>query len=89
MPFTVGIHSPGSYDDCAEERRGYDSEQRSRVLGKPAFSVERLTSALKFASEVLKDDPFREDRDRLTMKTSLLNPNPPPSKNTSRRCSRS
>ena len=64
-----GNSFPGSYDDWAEERRGYDSEQRSRVLGRPAFSVERLTSALKFACEVVKDDAYREDMHRLTLKS--------------------
>lgn len=67
-----GEFMSGSYDDWAEERRSFYADQRSRVLAalaKLSFSEKRWSSALKFAAEVLRDDPFREDMHRLTMKT--------------------
>ena len=51
--------------------RQYYSEQFTRVLAalaKLSFAEKRWASALKFANEVLRDDPFREDMHRLAMK---------------------
>jgi DNA-binding SARP family transcriptional activator len=67
-----GEFMSGVYDEWAEERRSFYAEQFARVvtaLAKQSFSEKRWSSALKFAAEVLKDDPFREDMHRLTMKT--------------------
>jgi ATP/maltotriose-dependent transcriptional regulator MalT/DNA-binding SARP family transcriptional activator len=67
-----GEFMSGSYDDWAEERRSFYAEQNQRVLAalaKLAFSEKRFQSAQKFASEVLKDDPYREDMHRLTLKS--------------------
>jgi DNA-binding SARP family transcriptional activator len=61
----------GVYEDWAEERRGFFAEQHSRVLNalaKIAFSDKSWSSALKFAGEILRKDPFREDAHRLMMK---------------------
>jgi DNA-binding SARP family transcriptional activator len=63
---------PGIYDSWAEERRGYYSEQFARVLSalaKQAVAEKRWAAALKFAHEILRDDPYREDIHRLIMKT--------------------
>ena len=59
------------YDDWAEERRQFYSEQFGRVLAalaKLAVAKKRWSSALKYANQLLKDDPFREDIHRLVMK---------------------
>jgi LuxR family maltose regulon positive regulatory protein len=61
----------GVYDEWAEERRGFYAEQAGRVLSalaKLSVVEKRWTDALKFAGEVLRDDPYREDMHRLTMK---------------------
>lgn len=66
-----GEFMPGIYDGWAEERRGYYSEQFSRVLSalaKQAVAEKRWAAALKFAGEILNDDPYREDIHRLIMK---------------------
>jgi LuxR family maltose regulon positive regulatory protein len=66
-----GEFMTGVYDDWAEERRGFYSEQFARVaaaLAKLSFAEKRWADALKFAAEVLRGDPFREDMHRLTMK---------------------
>jgi len=67
-----GEFMAGVYDDWAEERRHYFFEQYSRVLNalaKLAFAERRWSKAIKFADEILKTDPFREDAHRLIMKT--------------------
>lgn len=67
-----GEFMPGVYDEWAEERRGYYSEQFARVLSalaKQAVAEKRWAAALKFAGEILRDDPYREDIHRLIMKT--------------------
>ena len=59
------------YDDWAEERRAFYTEQFGRVLAalaKLAVKEKRWASALKYANQLLKDDPFREDIHRLVMK---------------------
>ena len=59
------------YDDWAEERRQFYTEQFGRVLAalaKLAVAKKRWSSALKYANQLLKDDPFREDIHRLVMK---------------------
>ena len=61
----------GIYEDWAEERRNYYSEQHSRVLNalaKIAFGDKSWSNALKLAGEILQKDPFREDAHRLIMK---------------------
>lgn len=66
-----GEFMAGVYDAWVEERRGYYLEQAGRVLAalaKLSVSERRWTEALKFAGEVLRDDPYREDMHRLTMK---------------------
>jgi LuxR family maltose regulon positive regulatory protein len=66
-----GEFMAGVYEDWAEERRGFYAEQHSRVLNalaKLAFTDKSWSSALKFAGEILKNDPFREDAHRLIMK---------------------
>ena len=66
-----GEFMSGVYETWAEERRGYYAEQAGRVLSalaKLAVAEKRWADALKFAGEVLRDDPYREDMHRLTMK---------------------
>jgi ATP/maltotriose-dependent transcriptional regulator MalT/two-component SAPR family response regulator len=66
-----GEFMAGAYEDWAEERRHYFSEQFSRVLSalaKLSFQEKSWSSALKFANEALKEDPYREDMHRLVMK---------------------
>ncbi|MDQ3131755.1 MAG: hypothetical protein M3Q99_13475 [Acidobacteriota bacterium] len=66
-----GEFMAGVYDDWAEERRHYYSEQHSRVLNalaKLSFSEKSWSNALKFSGEILQKDPFREDAHRLIMK---------------------
>ena len=67
-----GEFMSGVYENWADERRQFYSEQYERVqsaLAKLAFSEQRWASALGFAREVLKNDPYREDIHRLVMKT--------------------
>lgn len=61
----------GVYDDWAEERRQFYAEQFGRVLtalAKLALNDKRWAGALKYANQVLKLDPFREDIHRLILK---------------------
>lgn len=67
-----GEFMSGVYEDWAEERRQFYSEQSARVvaaLAKLSFSEKHWADALKYAGEALAVDPFREDMHRLTMKT--------------------
>jgi len=66
-----GEFMAGVYDDWAEERRNYYTEQYWRILSglaKLAFAEKGWSNALKFANEILQADPFREDVHRLVMK---------------------
>ncbi len=66
-----GEFMPGVYEDWAEERRQFYSEQSARVvaaLAKLSLSEKHWADALKYAGEALAADPFREDMHRLTMK---------------------
>ena len=59
-----GDFMAGIYEDWAEELRGFYREQHSRILKsmtKFAFKEKNWVQALHFASEILRDDPFRED----------------------------
>lgn len=67
-----GEFMSGVYEDWAEERRQFYTEQWARVLAalaKLSLAEKRWADALKYAGEVLAADPFREDMHRLTMKT--------------------
>jgi LuxR family transcriptional regulator, maltose regulon positive regulatory protein len=66
-----GEFMAGVYDDWVEERRAFYSEQAGRVLAalaKLSFSEKRWSDTLKYAAEVIREDPYREDMHRLTMK---------------------
>jgi DNA-binding SARP family transcriptional activator len=66
-----GDFMSGIYEDWAEERRSYYSEQNLRVLNglaKLSFKEKSWSKALKFSGEILQVDPFREDVHRLIMK---------------------
>ena len=66
-----GEFMPGVYENWAEERRGHYEEQFGRVTGalaKLSLAERRLAEALKYATESLKLDPYREDMHRLTLK---------------------
>lgn len=66
-----GEFMPGIYEPWAEERRAYYSEQFGRVLSglaKQAVAEKKWASAIKFAGEILREDPYREDIHRLIMK---------------------
>ncbi len=66
-----GDFMAGVYDDWAEERRQFYAEQFGRVLtalAKLALNDKRWAGALKYANQVLKLDPFREDIHRLILK---------------------
>ncbi|HUR97905.1 MAG TPA: BTAD domain-containing putative transcriptional regulator [Pyrinomonadaceae bacterium] len=66
-----GDFMAGIYEGWADERRQFYSEQAGRVisaLAKLSLSERRWADALKFGAEALRDDPFREDMHRLTMK---------------------
>lgn len=66
-----GEFMTGVYESWAEERRGFYVEQAARVLGalaKLSVTEKRWADALRFAGEVLRDDPYREDMHRLTLK---------------------
>ena len=61
----------GVYENWAEERRLFYSEQFARVvaaLAKLCLSEKRWADALRYAAEALAGDPFREDMHRLTMR---------------------
>ncbi len=67
-----GDFMAGIYEDWAEERRNFYTQQHSRVLNglaKLAFTDKSWSNALKFANQILQNDPFREDAYRLIMKT--------------------
>ncbi len=66
-----GEFMAGIYDDWAEERRHFYVEQFARVLNalaKLSFAEKRWAAALTLTSEILRDDPYREDVHRLIMK---------------------
>ena len=66
-----GEFMSGVYESWAEEGRQYYAEQFARVLSalaKLSFTEKKWAAALKFANEVIRDDPFREDMHRLVMK---------------------
>jgi DNA-binding SARP family transcriptional activator len=66
-----GEFMSGVYEDWADERRQFYSEQSSRVvaaLARLALTEKHWADALKYAGEALAGDPFREDMHRLTMK---------------------
>jgi two-component SAPR family response regulator len=66
-----GDFMSGAYEDWAEERRQFYSEQAARVvasLAKLSLSEKQWADALRYAGEALTADPFREDMHRLTMK---------------------
>jgi LuxR family transcriptional regulator, maltose regulon positive regulatory protein len=66
-----GEFMSGVYDDWAEERRHYFTEQHTRILNalaKIAFGERSWSSALKYANEILKQNQFREDAHRLILK---------------------
>jgi LuxR family maltose regulon positive regulatory protein len=66
-----GEFMSGIYDEWAEERRAFYAEQFNRVvsgLAKLDFAERHWAGALKYAQEILKLDPYREDMHRLIMK---------------------
>jgi DNA-binding SARP family transcriptional activator/Tfp pilus assembly protein PilF len=66
-----GEFMTGVYDLWVEDRRGFYAEQFGRIvsaLAKLAASEKRWSATLKYAQEMLKADPFREDMHRLVMK---------------------
>lgn len=66
-----GEFMPGVYENWADERRNYYSEQFARVTGalaKLSLAERRFTDALRYAGESLKLDPYREDMHRLIIK---------------------
>ena len=66
-----GEFMAGVYEEWADERRGFYEEQAGRVLSalaKLSLAEKRWADALRFAGEVLRKDPYREDMHRLTMK---------------------
>jgi ATP/maltotriose-dependent transcriptional regulator MalT/DNA-binding SARP family transcriptional activator len=66
-----GEFMDGIYEDWAEERRHYYSEQFGRVtaaLARLELGEKRLASARKYAEETLTVDPYREDIHRLILK---------------------
>ncbi len=70
--FYRGEFMSGVYDNWAEERRIYFAEQHSRLLSALArlsFKEKKWSNTLKYAQEILREDPYREDTHRLVMKT--------------------
>ncbi len=66
-----GDFMTGVYDEWVDDRRGFYVEQAARVasaLAKLSLAEKRWADALKFAGEVLRSDPYREDMHRLSMK---------------------
>jgi DNA-binding SARP family transcriptional activator/tetratricopeptide (TPR) repeat protein len=66
-----GEFMSGVYENWAEERRQFYSEECARVvaaLAKLSLSEKHWADALRYAGEALTADPFREDMHRLTMK---------------------
>src|SRR5687768_10672476 len=79
-----GEFMSGVYEDWAEERRQFYSEQSARVvaaLARLSLSEKHWADALKYASEALAGDPFREDMHRLTMKAFAAQGKPASVKN--------
>ena len=61
----------GTYDDWAEEARQFYREQFARVLNalaKLAVNEKRWNDALRFATDVLAIDPYREDLHRVVLR---------------------
>lgn len=66
-----GDFMAGIYEDWAEELRGFYREQHSRILKsmtKFAFKEKNWVQALHYSSEILRDDPYREDIHALVMR---------------------
>ena len=66
-----GEFMSGVYNDWAEERRNYFSEQYTRVLNalaKLSFEEKSWSNTLKYANEILKQNQFREDAHRLILR---------------------
>jgi DNA-binding SARP family transcriptional activator len=66
-----GDFMSGVYEEWAEERRNFYSEQFVRICGALAklnFGEKRWSAALANAKEVLAIDPFREDMHRMMLK---------------------
>jgi LuxR family maltose regulon positive regulatory protein len=66
-----GEFMAGVYEEWVEERRGFYSEQAARVLSalaKLSVAERRWADSLKYSAELLREDPYREDMHRLTMK---------------------
>ena len=66
-----GEFMEGIYEDWADDRRNYYSEQFARVttaLAKLELAEKRLASAKKYAEETLTVDPYREDIHRLILR---------------------
>ncbi len=66
-----GDFMAGVYEDWAEELRRFYREQHARILksmAKFAFREKSWTKALSFASEILRQDPYREDVHTLIMR---------------------
>ncbi|HKQ89476.1 MAG TPA: BTAD domain-containing putative transcriptional regulator [Blastocatellia bacterium] len=62
----------GCYDEWAEEQRSYYNEQYLHMLetlAMAAFGQKELPRALQLASQILRDDPYREDIHCLVMRT--------------------
>ncbi len=66
-----GDFMEGSYEDWAETQRHFYREQLTRVLNglaKLSVSEKRWSDALKYSTELLEIDPYREDLHRLVLK---------------------
>ena len=66
-----GDFMKGIYEDWAEELRSYFREQHSRILksmAKFTFKEKNWVETLNLTSEILRDDPFREDIHALIMR---------------------
>jgi ATP/maltotriose-dependent transcriptional regulator MalT/DNA-binding SARP family transcriptional activator len=62
----------GCYDEWVEEQRSYYNEQYLHMLetlAMAAFGQKELPRALQLASQILRDDPYREDIHCLVMRT--------------------
>ena len=62
----------GCYDEWVEEQRSYYNEQYLHILetlAMAAFGQKELPRALQLASQILRDDPYREDIHCLVMRT--------------------
>ncbi|HEX8197072.1 MAG TPA: BTAD domain-containing putative transcriptional regulator [Pyrinomonadaceae bacterium] len=66
-----GEFMAGIYDDWAEEQRAFYREQYGRILNalaKIAFKEKDWSQTIKLASEILREDAYREDVHRLLMR---------------------